>query len=285
MSLSRPRLYLIDGYSNIFRAFYAIRGGLSTSKGEPTNAVFGFVTMLRKLLREEKPELVGVALDVGEKTFRSERFADYKATRAPMPPDLPAQIARVREVLAAYRIPTLEVAKYEADDVLGTLAKQAAEAGYDVVLVSADKDLMQLVGPGVFVYHTGREKLYDARAVEEDFGVPPERRARRPGADGRHGRQRAGRAGDRREGRPPADPRARLAGSAARARRRAVAQGLPRGPDRAPRRRAPLQGAGHHPLRPADRARHPEPCASSRPTSRRCAGCSPSSSSSPWPTS
>jgi DNA polymerase-1 len=175
VSLSRPRLYLIDGFSNIFRAFYAIRGGLSTSKGEPTNAVFGFVTMLRKLLREDKPELLGVALDVGEKTFRSERFGDYKATRAPMPPDLPAQIERVREVLAAYRIPILEAAKFEADDVLGTLAKQASEAGYDVVLVSADKDLMQLVGPGVFVYHTGREKLYDARAVEEDFGVPPAR--------------------------------------------------------------------------------------------------------------
>src|SRR5688572_13576286 len=172
MASPRPRLFLIDGFSNIFRAFYAIRS-LSSSKGEPTNAVYGFVTMLRKLLREERPELLGVALDVGEKTFRSERFVDYKATRAPMPPDLPSQIARVREVLAAYRIPVLEAAKYEADDVLGTLALKASSEGYDVVLVSADKDLLQLVGPGVSVYHTGREKLYDARAVEEDFGVPP----------------------------------------------------------------------------------------------------------------
>ncbi|HEX2165449.1 MAG TPA: DNA polymerase I, partial [Thermoanaerobaculia bacterium] len=170
----RPRLYLIDGYSNIFRAFYAIRG-LSTSKGESTNAVYGFVTMLRKLLREHRPELVGVALDVGGPTVRSARYEEYKANRTPMPDDLRAQIPRVREILAAYRIPILQIPEYEADDVLGTLACRAAEAGYEVVLVSADKDLMQLVGEHVSLLHTGREKLYDRAGVEEDFGVPPEK--------------------------------------------------------------------------------------------------------------
>ena len=170
----RPRLFLIDGYSNIFRAFYAIRG-LSTSKGESTNAVYGFVTMLRKLLREEAPELVGVALDVGGPTVRSARYEQYKANRTPMPEDLRAQLPRIREVLAAYRIPIIETPDYEADDALGSLACRAAEAGYDVVLVSADKDLMQLVGDHVFFFHTGREKLYDRAGVEEDFGVPPER--------------------------------------------------------------------------------------------------------------
>jgi DNA polymerase-1 len=168
----RPRLYLIDGYSNIFRAFYAIRN-LSNSRGEPTNAVFGFVTMLRKLLREDKPELVGIALDVGGETVRSARFEAYKANRTAMPEDLASQIPWVRKAIAAYRIPILELAGYEADDVLGTLACQAAAAGYDVVLVSADKDLMQLVEPRVSLFHTGRGKLYGPAEVEEDFGVPP----------------------------------------------------------------------------------------------------------------
>jgi DNA polymerase I len=171
---SRPRLFLIDGYSNIFRAFYAIRN-LSNSRGEPTNAVYGFVNMLRKLLREERPDHVGVALDVSRRTVRTARFEEYKANRKPMPEDLRPQVPKIREVLEAYRIPVLEMEDYEADDVLGTLACKAAGDGYDVVLVSADKDLMQLVGPHVRLYHTGREKLYDAKGVEEDFGLPPEK--------------------------------------------------------------------------------------------------------------
>jgi DNA polymerase I len=165
------RLFLIDGYSNIFRAFYAIRN-LSNSRGEPTNAIYGFVTMLRKLLREEQPELIGVALETG-KTFRAERFEAYKANRAPMPEDLASQMPWIRRVLEAFRIPILELAGYEADDVLGTLSCRAAEAGYHVVLVSADKDLMQLVEPRVSLYHTGRSKLYGPSDVAEDFGVPP----------------------------------------------------------------------------------------------------------------
>jgi DNA polymerase I len=170
---ARPRLFLIDGYSNIFRAFYAIRS-LSNSRGEPTNAVYGFVTMLRKLLREESPELVGVALE-GGRTFRSDKFEEYKANRAPMPDDLRSQMPWIRKVLEAYRIPILESAGYEADDVLGSLSCRAAEAGYDVVLVSADKDLMQLVEPRVSLYHTGRNKMYAPQEVTEDFGVPPEK--------------------------------------------------------------------------------------------------------------
>src|SRR5579872_1739435 len=168
---ARPRLFLIDGYSNIFRAFYAIRN-LSNSRGEPTNAVYGFLTMLKKLLREDNPELIGVALE-GGRTFRSEKFEEYKANRAPMPEDLASQLPWIRRVLEAYRIPILELAGYEADDVLGTLSCRAAEAGYQVVLVSADKDLLQLVEPRVSLYHTGRNKLYGPAEVTEDFGVPP----------------------------------------------------------------------------------------------------------------
>jgi len=172
MSAKRPRLFLIDGYSNIFRAFHAIRE-LSNSRGEPTNAVYGFINMLRKLLREEQPELIGVALDVSSDTVRKEQYAEYKANRKPMPDDLKTQIPWVRQAIEAYRIPILEMEKYEADDVLGTLASKASEAGYDVFLVSADKDLMQLVTSQVFLMHTGRDKVYDPAQVEEDFGVPP----------------------------------------------------------------------------------------------------------------
>src|SRR5262249_50377276 len=164
---------LIDGYSNIFRAFYAIRN-LSSSRGEPTNAVYGFIQMLRKLLREDNPELVGVALDVG-KTFRSEKYEAYKANRAPMPEDLRSRTPYVRRAVEAYRTPALELQGYEADDVLGSLARRAADEGYQVVLVSADKDIMQLVTPQVSLYHTGRNKLYGPAEVEEDFGVPPEK--------------------------------------------------------------------------------------------------------------
>jgi len=169
----RPKLVLIDGFHNIFRAFFAIRN-LSNSKGLPTNAVFGFVQILRKVLKDEAPDFIGVALDISDKTVRTEKYAEYKANRAPMPDDLVPQIPYVRKAIEAFRIPRLELDNYEADDVMGTLAKKAAAAGYEVVLVSADKDLMQLVGPHVTLLHTGRNKRYDAAGVTADFGVPPE---------------------------------------------------------------------------------------------------------------
>jgi DNA polymerase-1 len=174
MSKGSKRLFLIDGYSNIFRAFYAIRE-LSNSKGEPTNAVWGFLQMLRKLLREEEPEFVGVALDVSSDTIRKEQYAEYKANRKPMPEDLRPQIPWIRKLLEAHRIPILELERYEADDVLGTLSRAGAAAGHEVVIISADKDLLQLVGEKVSLFHTGREKLYGPKEVEEDYGVPPEK--------------------------------------------------------------------------------------------------------------
>jgi len=169
---NRQRLVLIDGYSNIFRAFYAIRN-LSNARGEPTNAVYGFVQMLRKLLRDENPDLVGVALDVSGPTVRDEKYEEYKANRAPMPEDLRPQIPWIRQAIEAHNIPILEMERYEADDVLGTLAKKAAAAGFEVMLVSSDKDLMQLVDEKISLFHTGRDKVYDPAGVEEDFGVAP----------------------------------------------------------------------------------------------------------------
>jgi len=173
MAEAPRKLYLVDAMSNIHRAYHAIQR-LSTSAGKPTNAIYGFVTMLRKMLREHSPDLLAVAWDGPERTLRHEAYSDYKANRAPMASDLASQIPDVRRVLEAYRIPVLELPGYEADDVIGTLSKKAAAKGFDVVIVTADKDMLQLVSPGIRVYHTGREKFIDEPGVEAFFGVKPE---------------------------------------------------------------------------------------------------------------
>jgi DNA polymerase I len=167
-------LYLIDGTSQLFRAFFAIRG-LTNADGLPTNAVFGFTSMLRKLLNEEKPEYVGVAFDLEGPTFRHERFADYKAQRPPLPPDLIPQFQLAKDVCAGYRIPVLELEGYEADDLIATYARLGREAGFDVVVVASDKDLLQLVGDGVTVLNPSKDLRLDPAGVAEQFGAPPER--------------------------------------------------------------------------------------------------------------
>ncbi len=169
----RPTLYLVDSMSNIHRAYHAIQR-LSTSAGRPTNAVYGFVTMLRKMLREHQPDLLAAAWDGPQRTQRHEAFADYKANRPAMADDLSVQLPEIREALAAYRIPVLELPGYEADDVIGTLAKKAEAAGYDVVIVTADKDMLQLVSDErIRVFHTGKEIFLDDAGVAAFFGVPP----------------------------------------------------------------------------------------------------------------
>ncbi len=165
-------VYLIDAMSNIHRAYHAIQR-LSTSAGKPTNAIYGFVTMLRKMLREHTPDLCAVAWDGPEKTARHKQFAAYKANRPPMADDLSSQLSDIRAALDAYRIPILELPGYEADDVIGTLSTRAAAAGYEVVIVTADKDMLQLVGPRVRVFHTGKEQFLDEAGVEIFFGVKP----------------------------------------------------------------------------------------------------------------
>jgi len=173
MPEARPTLTLVDAMSNIHRAYHAIRG-LSTKSGRPTNAVYGFVTMLRKMLRELPSDYLAVAFDRKEKTVRHEEYDGYKANRPAMEQDLASQIPEVRRACEAYRIPVLEMPGYEADDVIGTLSRRAAEAGFDVVIVTADKDMLQLVeGSRVRVFHTGKEKFLDAKGVKEFFGVAP----------------------------------------------------------------------------------------------------------------
>jgi len=173
MPAARPTIYLVDAMSNIHRAYHAIRG-LSTKAGRPTNAVYGFVTMLKKMLREHPSEYLAVAFDRPEKTVRHEEYDGYKANRIAMEEDLASQIPEIRRACAAYRIPVLEMPGYEADDVIGTLSRSARAAGFDVVIVTADKDMLQLVEGGrVRVFHTGKEKFLDDKGVEEFFGVTP----------------------------------------------------------------------------------------------------------------
>jgi len=169
-----PRLYLIDGSSQMYRAYHAIRG-LTGPDGKSTNAVYGFVTMLRKLINDHQPQHIAASFDLAGPTFRSELATDYKANRAPMPGDLAEQIPWVHEACEAMGVPILTSKRYEADDVIGTLATKATAAGYEVAIVTGDKDFFQLVHDGIKVYNPKDEGTwYDAGGVREKFGVTPE---------------------------------------------------------------------------------------------------------------
>jgi DNA polymerase I len=177
---AKPLLYLIDGSSQMYRAYHApvrtMDGGLlRNAKGQPTNAVYIFVTMLRKLLNEHKPEYIAASFDLPGRTFRDDLAADYKANRRPMPDELAAQIPMVHAACEALGVPILTSERYEADDVIGTLATQAAAAGFDVAIVTGDKDFFQLVHDGIRVFNPKEEGTwYDAPGVKDKFGVAPE---------------------------------------------------------------------------------------------------------------
>jgi DNA polymerase-1 len=173
-------VYLIDAMSYIFRAYHARTPQAFTSpSGEPTQAVFLFNNMLRKLLREHAPDYVAVAFESGGPTVRDEIFEDYKAQRPSAPDDLVAQIEPIKRLCQALRLKLLEHEGYEADDVIATLAEQARGKGLDAVVVTSDKDMLQLVrtkkGATVQVFSPTREKFLDEAAVEEYFGVPPKK--------------------------------------------------------------------------------------------------------------
>jgi len=170
----RPTLHLVDGSGYIYRAFYGVRP-LSTRAGVPTNAVVGFARMLIKLIKDERPQRLGIAFDTREKTFRHALYAEYKATRDAVPEDLVPQFPLIHELVRAMDIPVLTAPGFEADDVLATLAQQAVAAGFDVTVVTGDKDLMQLVGPHIGMFDPMKDKHYARADVIERFGVPPER--------------------------------------------------------------------------------------------------------------
>ncbi len=170
----RPRLFLIDGNSQMYRAYHAIRG-LTGPEGQSTNAVYGFITMLRKLVDDHQPELLAAAFDLKGPTFRHELSEDYKANRRPMPDDLVEQVPWVHDACAALGVPVVTQAGVEADDVLGSLALRAVAAQLDVVLVTGDKDFFQLVGDHIRIFNPRDEGIwYDTNGVQQKFGVRPD---------------------------------------------------------------------------------------------------------------
>ncbi len=167
-------LYLIDGNSYVYRAFYAIRG-LTNSKGFPTNAIYGFTNTLMKIIREKKPDAVVVSFDSPVPTERHKLFEAYKAHRPETPDELSQQLPHIRDIIRAFKISIFESPGYEADDLIGTIAKKSAESGINVFIVTADKDMLQLVNDNVKIYDPVKDRILDSEYVKEKFGVGPER--------------------------------------------------------------------------------------------------------------
>ena len=164
------KLFLIDGNSILYRSYYAIRQ-LSTSRGFPTNAIYGFLTTMKKILEAEKPAYLGIVFDTKGPKTRHKLFKDYKAQRKPMPEDLSAQVPELKKLIASLRIPLYESEEYEADDVLASLAVRAADCGVKPFIVTTDKDLLQVVNGSISVYNPSKEIVLDMPGVREFFGV------------------------------------------------------------------------------------------------------------------
>jgi len=167
------RLFLIDGTHALFRAFHAIRD-LKNSKGFPTNAIYGFTNMLVKIVKDHKPDYLVICFDTPGPTFRDKMYKEYKATRPPTPDDLVVQIPAVKEVISAFNIPLVEKPGFEADDLIGTLSRRAEAGGIEVVIVTGDKDMSQLVSERVTMLDTMKDRATGVAEVKERFGVGPE---------------------------------------------------------------------------------------------------------------
>jgi DNA polymerase-1 len=172
----RKKLVLIDGHALAYRAFHALPPDLATSKGELTNAVYGFTSMLLNVLRDEKPDYIAVAFDVG-KSFRHDEYKEYKAHRIKMPDEMRTQMARIQEILHAMSIPIIEMEGYEGDDVLGTLARQASQRGVETLIVTGDTDTFQLIDEHTRVLTSRRPFsdtiVYDQKGIQKRYGVKP----------------------------------------------------------------------------------------------------------------
>jgi DNA polymerase-1 len=188
MEQGAKKLIAIDGNSLLYRAFFAMRY-LSTTSGQPTNAIYGLTTMLLKVL-EEKPDYVAVAFDTPKPTFRHEEYVDYKATRRATPDALIEQAALARELIRAFNIPIIEVPGFEADDVIGALAKEAEQQGIDTVIVTGDLDALQLVNDHVSVMTTVKgvsdTVVYDPRGGHRALRHYPRADGRLQGSERRH---------------------------------------------------------------------------------------------------
>lgn len=169
---NRKTIYLVDGTAYIYRAYHAIRN-LANSQGLPTNATFGFTQMLIKLLNDKKPEYTAIFFDAKGPTFRHEIYTQYKANRPPMPEDLIPQLSYIREIVSGFNLEGIELAGFEADDLIGTLARQAETAGFSVVMVTGDKDFMQLVTDNAVIWDPMKDKQIDSAHIKAEFGVSP----------------------------------------------------------------------------------------------------------------
>ncbi|MBL7081833.1 MAG: hypothetical protein ISS44_04650, partial [Candidatus Omnitrophica bacterium] len=172
--MSRPQLYLIDANAFCYRAYYALKG-LATSYGQPTNAIFGFINFLNKILKQNKPEYLGVCFDVSRDTFRQRKFPEYKMQRPPMPEGLITQIPVIKQIIQAYGIVLYEKAGFEADDLIASLVKKARQNDLDVTIISPDKDILQLVNEHTVVFSPYKDKgtIYDSEGVQGRFAIKP----------------------------------------------------------------------------------------------------------------
>ncbi|MFA6470297.1 MAG: DNA polymerase I, partial [Bacteroidota bacterium] len=175
----KETLFLIDSMGIAYRSYFAfIQNPLINSKGENTSAIYGFVNYLNKILDEQKPDYIAAVFDTDKPTFRHIAYKEYKATRNKMPDDLAASLGYLKDVVKAFNVPVLELDGFEADDIMGTLAKRAEKEKIDTFLVTSDKDFMQLVSNRVKIYRPGKfgndDEVVGEEGVMEKFGVPPE---------------------------------------------------------------------------------------------------------------
>ncbi len=170
---TKKTIYLIDGTAYIYRAYHAIRN-LSNSKGLPTNAAFGFTKMILKLMQDKQPEYAVIFFDAKGPTFRHEMYPDYKANRPPAPDDMIVQLPYIKDISRGFNLPIIEKQGYEADDLIGTIARLSEEAGFSVVMVTGDKDFMQLVTDKAIIWDTMKDKVTDIHTIRESFGVEPD---------------------------------------------------------------------------------------------------------------
>ena len=168
----QKKIFLIDGSAFLYRAFHAIRS-LSTSKGHPTNATFGFARILLKLLKDNNPEYTAILFDVKGPTFRHKMYDQYKANRPPMPEELAIQIPDIKRLISALNIPIVEKQGYEADDLVGTYSKLAQANGFEVVMVTGDKDFIQLITDKCTLWDPMKDTVKDLKSIKDEMGIEP----------------------------------------------------------------------------------------------------------------
>src|ERR1700739_2602136 len=177
---NQPKLFLVDAMAHVYRAFYAPMVRMNAPSGMPTKVPFLFANILRRLIKDYRPDYLGIVLDTTKPTFRDKLFEAYKAHRPPMPDEMTVQLPYVRRLCEALRLPIVELDACEAEDVSGTWARQAATQNLDVMIISNDKDMMQLVNGGVRILRTGTggakaDTIVDGKKVKELLGVSPEK--------------------------------------------------------------------------------------------------------------